>query len=408
MRRLSPLLWPALALALLACDADGEAPIGPADAGPAADQGPRDQGTADQAPPGDATPPADGGATLDAAAPDGGVDFFACAAALDEVPEFLQRLGCRADFNKLASAPLDASIPGARALKSVIDRFDGDALYFQNTHNYPIHWDFASTHLSGNGLPVVPLLAGFNATEYSSPTRRFLLGTVTHYEGPDLYCYEIAPYDTADAAMITTAFRAIAAHSYFGDRLRFHVNAEPVARAAADLPADVPTITTDALFAGIDYQPLNPAESVGRLRFVTAAELEDTFVSYREIAVLDRVPNDISVTAGIITEQFQTPLSHINVLAKNRGTPNMALRGAFNAPELRALEGQWVRLRVGLDRYEIAPVDAAEAEAWWQANRPEAVQVPGLDLDVRDLRDIRAAVDLEAEPMFDAIKTATR
>ena len=28
----------------------------------------------------------------------------------------------------------------------------------------------------------------------------------------------------------------------------------------------------------------------------------------------------------MITEEFQTPLSHVNVLAQNRGTPNMGLR----------------------------------------------------------------------------------
>ena len=49
--------------------------------------------------------------------------------------------------------------------------------------------------------------------------------------------------------------------------------------------------------------------------------------------MLDAVPNDISIVAGQITAEFQTPLAHINVLSVNRGTPNMALRGAL---ELRS------------------------------------------------------------------------
>ncbi len=86
----------------------------------------------------------------------------------------LAQLGCFGDFEALASAPLDSTIPGARSLKTVIDRID-DTLYFQNTNLYPIHHDFTSERLSGMGLPIVPMLAEFNATEYTAPSRRFSL-----------------------------------------------------------------------------------------------------------------------------------------------------------------------------------------------------------------------------------------
>src|SRR4051812_48800974 len=48
-------------------------------------------------------------------------------------PDFVQQLGCQGDFAALASAPLDATIPGARSVKVVLDESDGDALYFQNS-----------------------------------------------------------------------------------------------------------------------------------------------------------------------------------------------------------------------------------------------------------------------------------
>ena len=63
-------------------------------------------------------------------------------------------LGCATDFEALASRPLDATIPGARSVKTVMDRVDGDALYFQNSVTYQTHYQFVSEHLSGNGLPV--------------------------------------------------------------------------------------------------------------------------------------------------------------------------------------------------------------------------------------------------------------
>jgi pyruvate,water dikinase len=328
--------------------------------------------------------------------------------ATDEAPEFLWAIGCADDFDAVASVPLDASIPGARSVKTVIDRFDEGQLYFQNSALYPIHWEFASAHLSGDGLPLVPMLSDFNTTEYSSPSRRFLLGAVTHYEGPGVYAYEIAPYDLATADMILEAYLAIQSSTYFGAELRFYASSVAVQDAVASIADQVNLITQDELYAGIDYQPLNVAESYGRLRFLTAEALETSYVDFREIVVLDAVPNDISVVSGIITEEFQTPLSHINVLSRNRGTPNMGLKGAFSDPELRALEGQWVRFDVAATAYTVEAVSQAEADAWWEEHKPTEVLVPGLDASVTTLVDIEETVDMDAEDLKAAIKEATR
>jgi hypothetical protein len=334
---------------------------------------------------------------------------WACVSEADEEPDFLSEIGCRDDFDKLASRPIDETIPGARSLKTSIDRDDAMALSFQNSAKYAIHWDFVSEHRSvAQGLPRVPELSEFNLTEYYSPSRRFLLGTLTHYEGPDVWAYEVAPYDTAPAEMIEEAFRLVAEHSYTGEQLRFHPTSQAVERVAEELPEDIPIITTDELFEGIDYQPLNPAVSIGQLRFIRAADLETEIVGFRDIVVLDHVPNDISVTQGIITAEFQTPLSHINVLSQNRGTPNMALRDAMDDEALRALEGKWVQLTVELSHYEIEEVSEQEADAWWEEHKPSEVQVPGLDLSVTDFVDLDGLLDPEAEDLLGQIKAATR
>lgn len=350
----------------------------------------------------DAAVPADAGVTGEADA----AFEWACLADGD-APDFLSQLGCFDDFAALASPPVDATIPGARSLKTVVDRID-DGLYFQNTHDYPIHWDFASAHLSGQGRPLVPMLSAFNTTEYSSPSRRFLLGAVTYYEASDVYCYEIAPYDTATAEMIEAAYARIVANAWFGADLYFHPASDAVAREAERLPESVRVITSDALFADVDYLPLNVAESYGRLRFVDADAADGELLSFRDIVVLEAIPNDISVVSGIITEAFQTPLSHLNVLSKNRGTPNMSLRGAFSDEALRALDGRWVRLSVRAQDYDIEAVDRAEADAWWAANKPGEVRIPGADTDERGLRDIETLVDADAVDLKGAIKAATR
>jgi Pyruvate phosphate dikinase, AMP/ATP-binding domain len=326
-----------------------------------------------------------------------GAEPWVCQVTEGPSTDYSQALGCEEDFIALSSLPLDASIAGARSIKTVIDRSDGDALYFTNSRCYPIHWDFASQFLSGNGLPPVPDIGTFNSIEYYSPNRRFLLGAVTHYEGPAKYAYELSPYDTADVAMIEQAYRQIRDASWYGDELWFHPTSAAIEALVPMLADDIAVITTDELFADVQYQPYNLGETVGRLAFYQADEVAGTYIPFRDIAVLDAVPIDISITAGIITAEFQTPLAHINVLSVNRGTPNMGLRGAHEDPELLALEGQNVRLVVDAFGYTIEEVTQEEADAWWEEHRPDPLTVPTIDLATTELVDMEDMVDDAAD-----------
>ncbi|MGK4001388.1 PEP/pyruvate-binding domain-containing protein [Sorangium sp. So ce1036] len=340
---------------------------------------------------------------------DDGPPIEVCERTSDDAStEFLKRVGCAEDFEALASEPIDASLPGARSVKVVLDQADQNALYFQNSVLYRVHYDFVSSHLSGDGLPFVPPLGEFNATEYFTPDRRFVLGAVTHYEGPDVWALEISPYDTASADMITTLFKAVQRASFFGAKLAFHPTSESVAIEAQKLPEGVPVVSTDDLYAGIDYQPLSLGTAVGRLRFVRAAALDSEYLSHQDIVVLDQAPNDISVVQGIITEEFQTPLSHVNVLSQNRRTPNMGLRNAMSHPELLALKDKLVELTAGASSWSVREVTEAEAEAFWEAHKPVPVTLPPLDLTATELLDLEEVTPdpADGESLRDAIKKA--
>jgi len=331
---------------------------------------------------------------------------WACQLEAGSDPDSGAQLGCLQDYEILSSEPTDASIPGATSVKTIVDRADDGALYFQNSKRYCIHWDFASSHLSGDGRPIVGDLSQFNTTEYYSPDRRFILGALSYYEGPAKWVYEISPYDTADAEMIATAFYKIRDNTWIGDELSFHPASVTVEGVAKDLPPDIPITTTDTLYDGVDYQPLNPGTSTGILRFHSADEVDGQYTPYREVVVLDAVPNDISIVSGLITAQFQTPLAHINVLSVNRGTPNMALRDAQEREELKALEGKWVELRVGPFDWSIKEITEAEAESWWLDHKPAAIVVNPMDLSVIEMRETSEMLDLETMTLKEAITAA--
>jgi len=332
----------------------------------------------------------------------------ACVVDDGGVVDFLRSIGCGSDFAALASEPIDSTLPGARSTKVVLDTARDNAVYFQNSVIYQIHYAFASTHLSGNSLPIVSSLSEFNTTEYFSPDRRFILGAVTYYEGPKVWALELSPYDTASAEMIQTLYEAVRAKTFFGNALAFHPTSQAILAVAAKLPATVSVVTTDELYAGIEYQPLSLGSAIGQLHFVTAAELDTTDLSYQDLVVLDQAPNDISVVQGMMTETFQTPLSHLNVLARNRKTPNMGLKNAMTNQTLRAFEGKLVELTVTAESWSVREATQAEAEAFWAAHRPDPVTLPALDLSVTELRDIE---DVTPDPtdggsLRDAIKNA--
>lgn len=300
-----------------------------------------------------------------------------------------ERLGCLAEFQAQAARPLDSALPGAYTVKTIIDQASADRVYFQDTVTYPLHRSFAVAQLGyPQGMPFVG--------EYFLPDRRLLLGAVTHYEEPNLWVYELAPYDTATPEMLTKAFRRLRDGAFFGKELRLHLTSREQEALLSRLPEDVPVVKTDEIYRGLSYQPLNLGETIGQVRRLTAAELEAGYVSPRELVVLDRVPADISVVAGVITEAFQTPLSHVNVLSQQRGTPNMALRDA--RAQLAEYEGRWVRLTVGPFAYQIVPATQAEAEAFWADKRPGPTAVPApdygrqgmLNLDALGVADISA------------------
>ena len=326
----------------------------------------------------------DGGGSADGGSPD--------------LPDFLEAMGCYGDFAALASPPIDQSIPGGISAKVVYDSSGAKpTLYFQNSKRFLIHYDFASKDLSGPAHPTVPPLASFNSTEYGGSTaggRRFLLGDVTYYESAKVFALEIAPYDTMPAGDIATFFDAVKKAAYFASELTFHPTSDSVAAVAKTLPAGIPVKTTDDIFAAIDYEPLNLATTVGQLKFHTAAELsnDDSVVGYQDIVVLDSAVGQIPPCAGLITQEFQTPLSHLNVLSENRGTPNMGLRDALTNPTLLQYKDQWVQFTVGPSSWSVTPVSDADAQQWWADHKPPPVTLPAADFTVTTMTDVQDLV----------------
>ncbi len=77
--------------------------------------------------------------------------------------------------------------------------------------------------------------------------------------------------------------------------------------------------------------------TAGRLRMVRAGEpgIEDSRST--DVLVVEEIPDYLPPTSALLTALPQTPLAHINVLARNRGIPNAYMAGVFDDPEIDSL-----------------------------------------------------------------------
>jgi hypothetical protein len=107
----------------------------------------------------------------------------------------------------------------------------------------------------------------------------------------------------------------------------------------------------------------------------------------------------VPLIGGLITEAFQTPLSHVGVLTRNRGTPDLALLSARQDPRVGPLLGKLVRLEVSGGGFTLREASPSEAKTHWDAHAPSGTAlVPRLDRSVRGVQDLRqrSLVDLPA------------
>ncbi len=276
--------------------------------------------------------------------------------------DYLPRLIRREAFTLMQGPPLNPVFGAVQSVKVVYSLAD-DKIYYTNSTKYFIHYDFARDVLDyGKGH------FAFNTEQYTNnPNRLYILASVNHFTAADRYTLEFWAGDELTCAQITRIYDKIVSTSYFGDSLKFYVNSPHWNTCS------VPVISSEELYAGQNFQALNPAEAYGYLKKMTLDELAESYAGRHDIVLLNGIPNDISVVAGIITTEFQTPLSHINVLSHNRGAPNMALRDGWTHPLTTSLENKLVYLNVTLDTFELREASIAEAQAFWDAREPSQV-----------------------------------
>ena len=142
--------------------------------------------------------------------------------------------------------------------------------------------------------------------------------------------------------------------------------------------AGLVTLTLQELLDAVGaraVQVLNPGTAVGTLRLVDP-DAPPHLLGPRDIAVFRELPPRLPPVAGIITLAPQTPLSHVNLLARNRGTPNLYATDLSHLPAAESLMGQLVRLVAKPNQVALTPISQERAERWWSRHPPRRLTIP--------------------------------
>ena len=168
--------------------------------------------------------------------------------------------------------------------------------------------------------------------------------------------------------------------------------------------------TWDALQVPGDSQTYNPGIAAGRVRIVPAGETPSGDAS-RTIAVLREIPDDLPPVAAIVTAVPQTPLAHIGLLAKARGTPNVYVAGVADDPRFVTWDayGTSILVKATEEGHVFREMTKAEWATYLSLLTPRQTDLPEIDVStLPDTFDPLAATMAQMPGLVPAIggKTA--
>ena len=137
-----------------------------------------------------------------------------------------------------------------------------------------------------------------------------------------------------------------------------------------------------------EVEVYSPGIAAGRLRALLPGDPGLERSDSRDILALGFVPDWLPPAAGLLTAVPQTPLAHINILARNRGIPNAYLGGLLDDPEIGQLARGQIPMLVyadAPDHLEILTITGAQYQTYLGLLQPQVLGLPEVDLQAAPL-----------------------
>ena len=241
----------------------------------------------------------------------------------------------------------------------VIDRRNKNKIYYVNSQKFRFHKDFLLfKHLIPRGGNVFEDI-------YINQNRRFMVGTIAWQTPVEKFTFELWQGDLASDKLIKMAYDTI--NATFFEPVAYKPNSIRQDEASENL--GIVRVSADDIQKNQEYLALNTGEAVGRIHIID--KLDDTVeIGSNEILVLKELPLNLPQVRGIIVAKPSSPLSHVNILAKGWGIPNIYLKDADKL--LKGYDTRVVKLTATLTKHNIVLADLKDLEEKFVENRVNA------------------------------------
>jgi hypothetical protein len=291
----------------------------------------------------------------------------------DSKKNALPKIASQAEFDTIARTYHQDTPYALPHAMFIIDRKNKNKIYYVNSQKYRFHKDF----LLANYL--VPRGGDVFKPIYLDEDRRFIVGTIAWQKPIEKFTWELWEGDLATAEHLKIADDVIN-KSFFQE-----VFYKPNSIRQEDVSAQIgiERVSQSDIAKNQEYLALNTGEAVGRIHIID--KLDDTVeIGDNEIVVLKELPLSLPPVRGIIVAKPSTPLSHINILAKGWGIPNVYIKDADKL--FREYDTFVYKLDASLTKYDLTKASLDDIKAKFVS--PDQ-QIPPVNLNVRKIAGLR-------------------
>lgn len=314
-----------------------------------------------------------------------------------------QKIKNRFNFEKLARRN---DIPGLKDIwvcKFLITGVDTSKpkLYIMNTKDFEHHYQFYKI-VTGNEIPESEF---DKISYYTNKGRKNLAGSiVAHNNYSDdkqkngIYSIEYWATDPVSYEFLILSWELLLNALHFAKgKVYYHLSSQTqinqyLSEKELFVNSPIRLIDTDTLFNNLTYIPLNLGDSYGILRIMDSTDIP----AFHDIVIFRSLPNDLSHVRGIITDVAQTPLSHVNLKAKQNNIPNAYIKNASTKEDFLKLVGKAVRYTVTPDGYEIKEVSQQELNNNLQDVSPLSTNVPEMNLTQKKITSLQEVFKIDS------------
>lgn len=328
-----------------------------------------------------------------------------------ETRDSLREIKTAQDFHDLSNQEPGGLVRSGQVLKFLVDNrnYPKSDIYYLNSHYCErmmldaqdskckyvyLHREFANKKFNKKYAVSQYNDIAYNTSDLS--TKKFIDGRIQVFDVPDsdsstpnarkqIYGVWFIERDLISEAGVLYVLKKVKESFHLTDNELFFVQynqkqtTNTIASTLAAMKIGITSI--DKILMGVAYLPLNSGVAYGYLRYDPKGDVFK--LNPTDIPVFSVLPLDLGVVAGTITTSFQDVASHINLKARERKTPNIAILSPDLVEKLKAFNNKPVKLTVTPNSYEIVDSTVEEIEShqtkiteWLQARTDLSIKEP--------------------------------